>query len=796
MGKVIRILFVEDSPDDVLLTARVLTKAGFELLYERVETAETMRAALAGGTWDVILADYNMPHFSAPDALTTLKEYGLDLPFIVVSGTIGEEKAVEVMRQGAHDYVMKQNLLRLPQAIEREMADAVMRSERKKMAQALFSSEKQLRAQVLQQKALLKINNAVQTMDRPSDLSHVAQACFEQISESGLTFQALIIRRLLDQTHGVFSMYAVGLNGSLDQEIDAVPHLLHIWNQGEPRYLPDIESDRGDLPEDTHLQMNSRYGLEMRSLLSVPFAGGVLSIMSDRSDSFSIEDIKFVQQVGEVLSVGVSRATDMEHLEAAVRHLPEGICLLDGTRRQVFGNPKGLEHLRDLAGVGVGEVVVQIGEFAFDDLLMEAGSMPCEMKTADRRVIEIEVCAIREEMIGGGWVMVFRDVTLARESQMQAHRQDRLAAVGQLAAGIAHDFNNMLTVVTGFAQMLEMREDMSEGSKADLMQIYEQGQRGAQLVRQILDFSRESDSGRQVVDLVPFLKETIKLLDRTLPESIEVSGNIPAEMVPVLGNLTQVQQVLTNLALNARDAMPEGGSLHFEVALVDVGVGSVPVIGMKVGQWVQLTVTDTGVGMPPDVLEHVYEPFFSTKERGEGTGLGLAQVYGIVKQHDGIIDVKSIVGEGTTFTIFLPLVDETVGVENLDLMIPEGQGQTILVAEDESEVLRSLKGMLEHLNYCVLSAGSGREAVEIFEANEGKIDALLLDLVMPDGGGLDVCDQLATRGVPMAIMTGYQAEAHRLNDRIQETAGLIEKPLHLQTVAQFLHKMLHPTGAN
>ena len=381
-----------------------------------------------------------------------------------------------------------------------------------------------------------------------------------------------------------------------------------------------------------------------------------------------------------------------------------------------------------------------------------------------------------------------------RESEERAQQQDKLASVGQLAAGIAHDFNNMLTVMMGNAQLLEMSSDIPDSAKKNLGSIVSQGRRAAQLIQQILDFSRKSVVQRQSVDLVPFLKETVKLLERTLPENIRIVSDFGEGEFIVEASLTQLQQVITNLAVNAQHAMPEGGELGVSLSRLRIAPGEPPPLpGLEVGDWAVWTVSDTGTGIPPGVLEHVFEPFFTTKKPGEGTGLGLSQVYGIVKQHGGEIDVKSEVGKGTTFTIYLRRVVEAEAIpQEPDAEIPRGQGETVLVVEDEADVLQVAKGVLEHLNYRVLTATNGQKALTVYDSHRDKISLVLTDMVMPEMGGLEMIEALKERDpeVRAVVMTGYPLGGEGEAQLPQGIAGSLGKPLNIEQVSQVVSKAL------
>jgi signal transduction histidine kinase len=283
-----------------------------------------------------------------------------------------------------------------------------------------------------------------------------------------------------------------------------------------------------------------------------------------------------------------------------------------------------------------------------------------------------------------------------KQTQEKMVQQERLAAVGQLAAGIAHDFNNILTTILGFAELMQISPDTPAAMQSDLQKIIASSQRAAHLVRQLLDFSRKTIRQPKQFDLASFTKESVKFLERTIPENIQTNLDLEPGDYMIEADLTQLQQVITNLAVNARDAMPTGGKLRIGLARVvcadniHCALCNQPIEG----EWVQLEVTDTGSGISADILPRIFEPFFTTKKVGEGTGLGLSQVSGIVVQHQGHIRVESQVGQGTTFTIYLPvaLASGDEAPEPEPAQMKQEQGETILLVEDEPTVLEATVG--------------------------------------------------------------------------------------------------------
>jgi len=501
-----------------------------------------------------------------------------------------------------------------------------------------------------------------------------------------------------------------------------------------------------------------------------------------------IEKLKLLEKTQEQ-AIQVQRILDT---------VQEGILTLDERRRLTLANPAAARYLDLLGGYRMGETLTHLGGRPLSMLLgPSADGLPHEVSVTGppRRIFEIHVNAAPPDAEGGGWILLVRDVTEERQIQVSAQKQDRLAAVGQLASGIAHDFNNIMGAIILYAEMLLRSPGLQQKDQERLITVLQQAQRAAVLTRQILDFSRRAVMEPHRMDLVPFFDELQKLLARTLPETIRIELIHPPEEFVVSADPTRMQQVFMNLALNARDAMAEGGELRFEVDRIKLGPLDPPLFhNMLPGDWIRVRVTDTGVGISAEILPRIFEPFFTTKAPGEGSGLGLAQVYGIVKQHSGYVDVVSQVGVGTTFIIYLPsrsLPPDKVGSPER-VSQAEGQRETLLVVEDEDATREAVCDFLQALNYRVLEAADGREALEVFERERDKIDLVLSDLVMPGMGGVTLYRKLRERypGVRMVVMTGYPLGGGTRELLEQGKVIWIQKPMDSDTLAHAIRQAL------
>lgn len=419
-----------------------------------------------------------------------------------------------------------------------------------------------------------------------------------------------------------------------------------------------------------------------------------------------------------------------------------------------------------------------------------------EMNLKDGRVFERDYVPVNLEGVFLGNMWIYRDITRRKRMEKESVQQERLAAVGQLSAGIAHDFNNILTSIMGFTELLQAAPETPDAMQTNLQRIGDSSRRAAMLVRQILDFSQKTIRRVQKIDLEACVREVAGFLRATLPESIRIDLTIEAGNYTLEAESGQIHQVITNLAINARDAMSGGGvlRLHLSSGAPDEVETSCSVCGQPIeGTWFKLEVGDTGTGMPPEVLARVFEPFFTTKRVGEGTGLGVPQAAGIAAQSGGHVIVRSVVGQGTTFTVFLPPAKAaTPDVEPATPALARGRDQLILLVEDEESVRDAVAAMLQHLGYRVLPAGSGREALDIFARPDFNPDMVLTDVVMPDLDGEGLCAQLrALRpDVKIVAMSGYPLGSRGVGLLELGAVAWVQKPMAIEQLAQVVAGVL------
>jgi PAS domain S-box-containing protein len=530
--------------------------------------------------------------------------------------------------------------------------------------------------------------------------------------------------------------------------------------------------------------------------------GSIHYVRATPADQVLDADGHIVQLAGVVQDITQRKLTEMEReqlldqlqnkaeqLAQVMRSVPEGVLLLDSSGSVLLANPLADQALSLLAAFDEEQRLVKLGGVALDALLTSPPPGQWHTLQEGRRIYELMARPVESGPVPAGWVLVLRNVTAERAAQEQLHRQERLAAVGQLAAGIAHDFNNIMSVITIYAELVGDMPEISELARTRTTTIINQAMRATRMIRQILDFSRQSVLERQMLDLLPLLKEQEKLLKQTLPENIEIDLSYTRGEFFVRADPTRMQQLIMNLAVNARDAMPQGGQLRIALERFQLKPGERPLLPeLRQGEWLRIDVQDTGTGIQNDILPHIFEPFFTTKEPGKGTGLGLAQAHGIVAQHDGYVLVSSEPGLGTTFSIFLPAhaVGGT-GAMAARAALPQGQGERVLIVEDDAVLRATLMELLTLWNYTVVAATNGEEAIALLigpdDAGENrnrspKFDAVLSDVVMPRLGGIGLVKALRLRGLhtPVILMSGHPMGEERVGLSTLGVAAWLDKP--------------------
>ena len=741
-------LHVEDSESDAGLVQRALVRSGFDVQAVRVETADDMRRHLRDHAWDIVIADYQLPQLNAMGALQVLHESGLDLPFVVVSGTIGEDIAVAVMRAGAHDYVMKDRLERLAPAVSRELAEAAVRREHAASQRALRQIESEYRA------AVETSADGFLWLDASGRIRQV-NAAFQQ--ESGYGRDELIGMPVEELSAGADV-------GDLIRRIDAATH-----------------AGRGRV----ETRMRAKDGTTWDVELSV----------SRSSDDGSV--CVFARDLTE------QKRTARE-IRRFIEASPAVIYALRPLQNR-FELVWVSDNLETLTGYHPREVDARWWERGLhpDDVARVVAANQLPLPAGDRFVIEfrfrhldgryvwlrdekrvMQDAAGRVTEVVGSWT----DITSRVELEEQFRHAQKMEAVGRLAGGVAHDFNNVLTVIQGYGGAL-LDDILSPDEVRDsATQICLAADRAAALTRQLLAFSRKQTLVTQLVDVAQLVKGVERLLHRLIGEDVTLTTTVTPDTPRVKGDPGHLEQVLINLAVNARDAMPEGGTLTLVTSRAEVA----PAPGRPGGTVARIVVSDTGRGMTPEVRARVFEPFFTTKEAGRGTGLGLSIVFGVVHQMGGTIDLWSEPGHGARFTIDLPVAgDDLTLAGGAETRVPDAVGtETVLVVEDEEPVRHIARVALEARGYHVVAASTGAEGLAL--ADDTEVDLLLTDVVMPGMSGREVATALLAKypSVKVLYMSGYFDDAHVRAQLAEAQASVLQKPFTPRALAAKVRQVL------
>ncbi len=834
MKKSIRVLVVEDSEDDAILEVNELRNGGYDPTYERVETPEAMREALRNKKWNCIISDYSMPQFSGLDALHELQKSGIDIPFILVSGTVGEDVAVAAMKAGAHDYIIKDDLTRLTPAIERELREAEIRRQRKR-AEEILQTNEQLLSLIYSNVSDVLFYLAVEQDDRFRFIS-VNRAFLEAtgLTENqivGKLFQEVIPEPAQALVLGNYkeavrtkkairweevSVYPAGkkygdvrvtpiidANGNcthligvvhditerkqteenlrkLSSAVEQTADSIFITNKnGIIEYVnPAFEERTGYTKEEAIGQTprivksgehNEEFYQELwKTLLSGQTFRRVFINKRKNGELYyeekTITPLKDEQgNISHFVSAGRD-ITDRKRAETQLREERDmlnaimetsvaAVTVVDQDGKIIFANTRA-EEILGLEKSSITALAYNAPKWKitdFDGKPFPEDQLPfrtvitsnapvfdvehaIEWPNRERRLLSINGAPLRDDA-GNITRVVFTvdDITDKKKLEAQALRAQRMESIGTLAGGIAHDLNNILAPIMMSLEILQ-RKFTDEKSLKMLDTIYSSAKRGADLVKQVLSFARGAEGERAVVQIRHLISEVEKIIEETFPKSINVVTEVPKDLWLVSADSTQIHQVLMNLCVNARDAMPHGGKIEIEannIVLDETYTRMHP--DAKPGPYVTLNITDNGTGMPPAVIDRIFEPFFTTKEIGKGTGLGLSTVFAIAKSHNGFVNVYSEVGKGTTFSVYLPAVKspdiEHVGEEQP--IIPFGADELVLVVDDEGAIREITKATLESFGYKVITASDGTEALALYAQQKDEIAAVITDMMMP-----------------------------------------------------------------
>ncbi|MGD0093673.1 MAG: PAS domain S-box protein [Planctomycetota bacterium] len=887
MQSPLRILHLEDSPNDAELIQERLASDGVIFEAVTVATKAEYLAALERGGHDIVLCDCSIPGFDGLSAFKAAQEHCPDVPVVFVTGTIGENLAVELLRAGGRDYLLKDHLARLASAVLGALREAAEHRKRQQTEQSLRDSEARYRRLFEAAKdgilildaetgTILDVNPFLTELLRFSreafigkkiwemgfvkdivtneaslaELQQKEYVRYEDISlETGdgrrievefvsnvyLVNQRKVIqcsirditerKRAKEALRGseaefraMFEMASIGMGQAdphtgqllrVNQKMCAITgysadELLKM-RIAELTHPADRQKDwdafqrvvRGEAPD---YRMEKRY---TRKDGTVAWVNVNMTVIRDAAGQpvrtmATIEDITERKRTEESLT----------RLAMAVEQAAEAVVITDANATILYVNPafEKISGYTRAEALGQNPRILKSGkqdaEFyrrMWDTLgrgVVWHGRLINKKKDGTLYEENVTISPVRDttgRIVN--YISLQLDVTHEAQLETQLRQALKMEAVGRLAGGMAHDFNNILSVVLGYSLMALGEMAADDPLRKKLEAVVRAGERGAALTRQLLIFSRKQVVQPKVLGLNPLVTDFEKMLRRLIGEDIKVTLALAPDAGHIRADPGHIEQVIMNLCVNARDAMPKGGKLLIETANVtlDEAYARVhPDVGP--GLHVMLAVSDTGSGMSSEVLSHLFEPFFTTKELGKGTGLGLSVVYGIVKQSGGSIAVYSEVGQGTTFKVYLPRVDPAAPTSGprAAVAVVEARGETVLVVDDDKDIRNMVQETLQHLGYKVLVGAGSQHALRLAEGHTGPLHLLVTDVVMPDLSGKELAERVLAKHpqVKVLFMSGYTDNV-MLNHGVNwEKLSFIEKPFTPTTLARKVREVL------
>ncbi len=754
---VISVLLVEDNHADARLLREALYEGGgtsFQLTHANTLAAALQR--LDSMTFDVVLLDLSLPDADGLDTLVRTHERAPSVPIVVLTGLNDEDLATRAVREGAQDYLVKGQVD--GQLLVRAMRYA---TERKRAIEALQRSEEYYRS---------LIENAL-------DIIVVLG------SEGNILYGSPSFERVLGYPAGALTR-------------SNVFELVHPDDRAKVRAIMKIGNKNPGATKSFECRLCHRNGTwRVMETIGKHFEGET----TVNGYVLNSRDITERKRGEEALRQA------KETLQAVIETSPLAIYRIDTNGEIKSWNTAA----QTIFGLAESEVLNRSIDIVFsaaeqNSLVRIAEALDGHLAVAreehlprkDGTLVEVTVWNAQLRDGSGkviGVVEVVADNTDRKRLELQFRQIQKMDAVGLLAGGIAHDFNNLLTVITGYCEMMLDQIDPATPIHEDVKEVLKASERATALTKQLLAFSRKQIVQPRVIDLHQLVQDTEQLLRRLVGTNIEIAIHPPASVMKVRADPGHLEQVIVNLVVNARDAMPEGGRIEIwlrsEFHPADAS--------LVAGSYVVLELTDTGTGIDEDTQKHLFDPFFTTKEKGRGTGLGLSTSYGIVKQNHGEITFSSTLGQGTRFYIYLPEVAEPLDFAPPIQKSPRSYSgrETILLAEDEDGVRTVMTEMLEKRGYVVLPVNGGVDALQAIQSHPGKLDLLVTDVIMPKMSGRDLAEKavILRPGLKVLYVSGYTGEIMDEGGELEEGTDLLQKPFTPDELAAKVREVLGAT---
>jgi two-component system, cell cycle sensor histidine kinase and response regulator CckA len=741
----LKILLVEDVESDAVLVEHELRRARLDIDLRRVETSGDFLREITEWRPDIILADYSLPQFTALDALQLLKEQQSDVPLVLVTGSTSEEIAVQCIQDGAEDYILKSSLKRLPAAVQRSLKKHLAEGNRRETEQALRRSEEQYRLITENTRDLICL------LDLDFNFLY-ASPSYELVL--GRPVKDLIGTRCADLVH-----------------------------HDDARLLKETFDEALFFREGRNVELRFRHANDswatFESAASVIFdemgkPQRALLVSRDTSDRKRAEK-------------------EIRKLAAFPRFNPNPVLEFTADGSLTYFNDAALEMARSLKK-NHPQSILPLNTATIVKMCLSTGQNKLRLDTnINGRILSWSFFPVMANQVVHCYA---EDVTDRLNLEAQLRQAQKMESVGQLAAGVAHDFNNILTIIQGHAGLLSSDPKLDADLGESTRQIAVAAERAANLTRQLLMFSRKQLMQPQLLNLNDVINNVSTMLQALSGAQVTLHRQTSDDLPPICADAGMMEQILVNLSVNARDAMPRGGTLRINTQFAQIDqeyADRHP--ESRMGNFICLSVGDSGHGMDSSTLNRIFEPFFTTKEIGKGTGLGLATVYGIVKQHHGWVEVESQVGQGTTFKVFLPIATKAAPT-NLGLKpkdVPGGD-ETILVVEDEPALRELVQEILEKKGYRVLEASTGVQALKLWEQHKHDIDLLLTDIMMPEGiSGRELAERVLLDRANLKIIysSGYSLDAVNTGSAMTEGMNFLQKPYDPETLAQMVRNCLN-----
>ncbi len=739
MQNTLQILHLEDSELDAELVRHALAAGDFSCQIDWVNNFSDYQQALESSIYDLVLSDYSLPDCDGLKAFAQTRQLSPPPPFILITGALGEELAIDTLKAGVTDYVLKSNLVRLQTAVPRAIEDVRLAWEKQATLDALRVSEERFD---------LAVRGSGAGIWDWADLS-VEQMWWSPRIYEMLGYQEGRIPATRSQLYGMMH----------PDDVEVAQGVLQLHFTEQQPY--DVEF-RIRTTQDQYIWLRSR-GQAVWDAEGKPLRmAGYIQDITDRKQAEAAR--RRADQQYRTIARSAVEAFIMINASGEIQ-------LWNPAAERIFGYSEAEILGRDLHQLLAPEEFqpqAQRGMQAFvatgrGDVIGETVEIEGLTKAGKRVPLEISLNAVRQ---GNEWhaIGVLRDITERKEAEaqrleleMQLRQTQKMEAIGTLAGGIAHDFNNILASILGYGSMVERRLPKDSREQTDMREVLKAAERAKQLVRQILTFSRKSGIEKQPVQVDLIIQEVLQLIRASFPSTINVVQSLVVCGESILADATQVHQVLMNLCTNAYHAMPSGGTLS--VSLGKCELAEQNDWGLAAGPYLELKVKDTGTGIDPELLERIFDPYFTTKDVDNGTGLGLSVVRGIITSLGGQIRVSSCLEKGTCFTLMLPCLQEENVPQGFEVDSADITGEgNIMLVDDETSLALLGKEFLEDLGYNVIAQTSSLAALEHLKRHHGQFDLVITDQTMPRMTGIELARNLSDLApeLPVVLCSGLK----------------------------------------